>query len=280
MKRLKLIFIISSLYASDNIILKEKTKETNNTIIEEKIYIRKLIINSFNSLLPSFLQIAPKEKFLKAKVSYDTKNKKLSTSLDLRVILPSFEKTKIKSKSTTIKSKIKTYKFKITPMLRLYKREPSFVIKPYFSYRSEYKNFITLYSKNITFKEYAYFYTPQREYKEITSLNFDKPFNKDNLSFVISKTYLSTQKSNLFYSLGWYFTNTNYKSLLRIYGFTINGERKKLPFFYSYKLFFTYRHNLFNKNYLFWDFTPYLLVSKEYHFSPKPFLNVSLNLNF
>jgi len=272
MKKFILITFIFSLLSANNITLKQKFKENNTTIIQEQVkIIKNWFIENFNSFTPDFLKISPKDSIFKFKISYDSQTDKLQTNLNARLVLPSFERkyTKVKlNKGTT-----KQIKFKITPMLRIYKSLLTPIMKTSFTFKNDFL------IKEMLFNETFYYYFIHNEYKEITSLAFKRFLTFKNLMLKLSKTYYSTQKSNLFYTFGLYFY-TQAQKYITTYGFEISGERKKLPFIYSYKLFITYRHILFNKKFMYINITPYLQASKDWEYKIKPFINISFNVNF
>jgi len=274
MKRL-VFFIILSLFAySSNTIVLSK-KENNKT--EEIILIKKWLINKYNSIMPNFLNIQQKERMFDFKISYSTKDNKIKESLNAKIIFPELVKIVTKNKNTKKNKKnplLQTqYKFKILPLIRLYKHRLTPILKTSF----DIKNFYLL--KTLNFNETFYFYFLFNEYKETTTLSLNRFLYLNNLMFKISKTYLSTDKSNLYYLFGIYYYSDLIK-FIRTYGFEMSGERKKLPFIYSYKLFFTYRHILFGKRYIFANITPYIQASKEWNYKVKPFLTLSFNIRF
>jgi len=267
-----IIFIFSVLSANNNIIIKQKVKEINNTIIQEQVEVFKnWIIKNFNTLTPDFLNISPQDSIFKLKISYDSQIHKIKTNLKAKLILPSYEKKYTKIKLAT--GNTKQINFKITPLIRIYKALLTPIIKSSFTYKNDFL------IKEMVFNETFYYYFIFNEYKEITSLAFKRFLTFKNLMFKISKTYYSTQKSNLFYTFGLYFYTYNEKHITT-YGFELSGERKKLPFIYSYKLFLTYRHILFNRKFVYIDITPYLQASKDWEYTIKPFFNISFNINF
>ena len=272
MKRYVLAFFIlfSLLFANKKIVLKQKIQENNNTIIQKQaVILKNWLINNLNNLTPDFLNVSPRDSLIKLKVGYDSQTNKIKTGLNLRLILPSFEKSTTKIKLNT--GNTKTYKLKITPIVRMYKSKITPILKNSFTYKNDYL------IKEMTFNETIYYYFIFNEYKEITTLSFAKFLALNNLMFKISKTYDSTQKSNLFYVFGLYFY-TEQKKYITTYGFEMSGERKKLPFIYSYKLFTTYRHLIFNNKFAYIDITPYLQASKEWQYKIKPFISISFNV--
>ena len=271
MKKLIFLSIFSILLFSKEIILKkEEIKENNLTIFQEsKIWIFKKL----NSFTPEFLQVSPQDSLLKFKTSYDTREDKIKTSLNAKIIFPSFESktSKINISKNSLSTKIFT--FKIIPLLIFYKSIPTPTIKTFFSLKNDY---IIKYSE---IAETIYYYSIHNEYKENTTFTINKIVDISNLKFKISKSYYSTDKNNLYYLSGlYYYTTTN--KFIRTYGFEISGNRKKLPVIYEYKLFFDYRHTLFNKKYIYVEITPYLFASKDYHYQVKPASTISLNIKF
>ncbi|NPA12208.1 MAG: hypothetical protein GXO62_08190 [Epsilonproteobacteria bacterium] len=266
-----LIFLLTFLYASDTVVINQKEKENNNTIIKEELILKKWLIDKYNSIVPNILKGEPKDNFVDMQIGYDIKNKKIFSHLKVNILLPSLERKIIKESKTTLQTK--SYNFKVVPFLQLYKSTPTLTIKPSFTFKNltEYNQF--------TFNESLYYYTSYTEYKEVSTITLDKFANIKNLYLRAYKTYYSTDKTNLYYTFGVYYFREFYK-FIRLYGFETGGERKKLPFIYYYKLFFTYRHILFDKRYLFFEFTPYLYHSKEYDFHTKVFADLSLNLKF
>jgi len=283
MKKIILTMIISILlFGGDNnltteITLSEKIKETNDTTV---ISVRKVIIDSFNSFMPSYLQVQPKENFLDVALTYDLLHNSLKTSVKVRVILPSVERsvTKIKENSDYTETK-KTYTFKISPLLRIYKSTPTLVIRPSFTYTETIENFFSTISKDFSFNETFYYYTGHNEFKEVTTLKFNKVITIKNLTFKASKTIYSYDRHNIYYNAGFYYYDT-YSKFIRVYGLTADGNTPLKPFFQSYKLFFTYRMKLFNKNYLYAEITPYLLFSKDWNFKGKFYATSSIHLKF
>jgi hypothetical protein len=269
MKKIILVILSTILFASNTVVLKKKQKETNTSTVNEEIILRKWLIDKINAIMPEYLQAEPKENMFNFSVSYDTYTKKTHSKLNLRLFFPSVEGQYSKSTLT----KTKTIKIKLLPILQIYKKLPCLTLKGSLSIKNE-----TLL-KNVTFNETIYYYTTFTEYKEITTLAFNRFVDINNLTFKISKTYLSTDKKNISYVFGLYYYIDFYK-FIRIYGYEMGGQRKKDPFIYYYKLFFTYRHILFNKRYIFLELTPYLLVSKEFNFNPKIFASASFNVKF
>jgi len=279
MKRL-VFFIILSLfaYSSNTIVLSKKEKETNSTQIEETTLIKKWLVDKYNAITPDFLNIQPKDRMIDFKVIYSTKDKKTKENLNIRVLLPALVKItkKIKTKNNKKKKNIlfqTEYKFKILPLIRVYQKKITPILKTSLDLKNSYL------LKELNFNETFYFYFIFNEYKEVTTFTLKKFLTLDNLMFKASKTYLSTDKDNLFYKLGIYYYS-DFIKYIKTYGFEISGERKKLPFIYSYKLFFTYRHILFGKRYMFVDITPYLQASKDWAYQIRPFLTLSFNIRF
>ncbi len=273
MKKLIIFVWLSAILFSKEIILKKEIKETNSSILEKEILIKTWFINTFNYLTPDFLNISPQDSIFKLKIGYNTQTQKIKTSLNAKIIFPSFEKKSSKINITKTKISTKIFTFKITPLLLFHKSIPTPTIKSSFSFKNDY---IIKYSQ---IAETIYYYFIHNEFKEITSFTLNKIINISNLRFKASKTYYSTQKDNLFYVAGiYYFTTTS--KFIRTYGFEMSGERKKLPVIYNYRLFFNYRHSLFNKKFIFIDFTPYLYSSKDNHYDIKPALDISFNTKF
>ncbi|NPA88007.1 hypothetical protein [Caminibacter pacificus] len=251
--------------------MSKKEKETNNTIIQEEFFIRKWLIDKYNAIVPSFLEGEPKENMLNFTVGYDTKNNKPYSKLKINILLPQIERKFSKQSLKTAKTS--TIKVKLLPILQIYKRVPTLTIKWSLTYKQD------SLTNQFKFNESIYYYTTFTEYKEITTISVQKFIAIENLLFLIQKSYYSTDKTNMYYKTGIYYYTDFYK-FIRTYGYEMGGEREKLPFIYWYKLFFTYRHILFDRRYLFMEFTPYLYYSKEYDFHPKLFLNVSFNVKF
>jgi len=277
MKKL-VFFIILSLFihASNIVVLSKKEKDINSTQIEETTLIKKWLIDNFNAITPDFLNVTPKDRMIDFKISYDVRTHKLRQKLNVRVLLPAFVKItkKIKTNKKNNISFLQTqYKFKVLPMIRIYKQ----ILTPILKFSLDVKNNYLL--KEINLNETIYYYFFFNDYKEITTLTFQKFLTIDNLMLKLSKTYISTDKNNLYYLFGLYYYS-DFIKYIKTYGFEISGERKKTPFIYSYKLFFTYRHILFSKRYIFVDITPYLQSSKEWNYKIKPFLNLSFNVRF
>jgi len=274
MKRV-ILFIILSLfiYASDTVVLSKKEKNTKSIQIEETTLIKKWLIDKFNAIMPDFLNVTPRDRMVNFKISYDTQNNKITSNLNIRVLLPAFVKIKTKTKINNNNISQAQYKLKILPIIKLYKRKITPILKSSFDFKNE-----TLI-KEVNFNETLYYYFLFNEYKEITTLTFQKFLTVNNLMLKLSKTYLSTEKNNLFYLFGLYYYS-DFIKYIKTYGFEMSGERKRLPFIYSYKIFFTYRHILFGKRYIFADITPYLQASKEWQYKIKPFLNLSFNVRF
>ena len=276
MKKIFLLLIFSIfLFANvpSAIILNKKTKETNNTIIQQETIIKNWLINKLNAFTPDFLNVSPEDSLFKFKIFYDTRTNKMKSSLDAKVILPALEKSisKINVSKKNVKTKI--YTFKIIPLLMIYKSILTPTLKTTMSLKNDY---IIKYSQ---IAETIYYYFIHNEYKETTTYAINKILNMDNIKFKISKTYRSTDKHNITYMSGiYYYTKEN--KFIRTYGFEISGQRKKLPVIYMYKLFFDYRHTILDKKFAFLDFMPYLYFSKDYHYTIKPALNISLNIKF
>jgi len=259
------------------IILSQKIKENNNTTI---ISIKKIVFKKLNSFTPDYLNVKPKENFLDLKLSYDPLKKEFSAKAKVNVILPAFEKVFKKSKKSkkTDTNITKNYTFKITPFLTVYKQLPTLVIKPSFTYKIS-TQFISFITKSFSFDETVYLYTINREYKEVTTLSFDKMITVKHLMFKTSKTIYSTDTSKIFYNAGFYYYLKKKKNI-NVYGLSASGNNKENPFFQSYKLFFTFRQKLFNKKYLFVELTPYFLADKKWHYEPKFSIISTLNLKF
>ena len=276
MKRIFLLIILTSFLFSkvpSSIVLKNKTKETNNTIIQKETIIKNWLIKKLNSFTPDFLNISPKDSIFKFKTYYDTKENKIKTSLNAKVILPAFKQTASKIKISKSNVKTKIYTFKLIPLLMIYKSILTPTLKTVMSLKNDY---VIRYSQ---IAETIYYYFIHNEYKENTSFAINRIINIENIKFKISKTYLSTDKNNLYYMSGiYYYTKEN--KFIKTYGFEISGQRKKLPVIYMYKLFFDYRHTIFDKKFAFFDITPYLYSLKDYHYQIKPALNVSFNIKF
>jgi len=284
MKKIFIIFVILSemLLAKNDfnltkeIILSKKVKENNNSTI---VSFKKIVFKTINSFTPNYLNVKPKENFLDLKLSYDPLTNKFATRAKINVILPAFEKVFKKSKKSQKDTNItKDYTFKITPFLTVYKQLPTLVIKPSFTYKVS-TQFISFITKSFSFGETLYLYTINREYKEVTTFSFDKMINVKHLMFKASKTIYSTDISKIFYNTGFYYYLEKKKNI-RVCGLTASGNNKENPFFQSYKLFFTFRQKLFNKNYLFIELTPYFLADKQWHYQPKFSIISTLNLKF
>ncbi len=272
MKKFFALIFLVSLLSAKTIILNQKIKETNNTIIQEEAKIFKnWIIKNYNALMPNFLNVSPQESLIKFSLSYDTQQKKLQSNLNARLILPSFERqiTKIKLNNATTK----TFSIKLTPIVRIYKSLLTPIIKNSLTFKND------LLIKSFTFNETIYFYFIFNEYKEISTVAIKRFMTMNNVMLKISKTYYSTQKSNLYYLFGLYYYTQNIKKITT-YGVELTGDRKHLPFIYSYKVFITYRHLIFGNKFTYFDITPYLQSSKEWQYGIKPFLSVSFNVRF
>jgi hypothetical protein len=256
------------------IILSQKTEETNESNISATTSIKLFLIDTYNSLMPKFLEVSPKDNFLHYYINYDIKNKKLSQSLSVNVFLPSFERTV--TKQSPKKEKNKTLSLKIIPFITYYDSTPSLVIKSQLTADIQ-KGFV--FYENTVFTETFYYYVPEKDYREITEISFKKLIRFDNLMFKMSKSLSSEDPSNINYDFSTYFFN-DYSKYIRVYGLTLSGERKKDPFIYSYKLFFTYSHLIFNNKHVYFTFSPYLLFSKEFHYHPKTFADISLHIKF
>lgn len=271
MKKGVVLLLFTYLFASNTVVLSKKEKETNTTIIQEEIFIRKWLIDKYNAIVPQFLEGEPKENMLKFSLGYDTKDKEVYSRLKIKILLPQFERKFSKQSLKTAKSR--TIKVKLLPILQLHRGVPNLTIKWSFTYQKE------SVANEFQFNESVYYYTTFTEYKEITTLSLRKFVSIDNLMFKIQKSYYSWDKTNMYYSAGVYYY-TDWYEFVRSYGYEMGGEREKLPFIYWYKLFFTYRHILFDRRYIFLEFTPYLYYSKEYDFHPKLFFNTSFNVKF
>jgi hypothetical protein len=271
MRKIILVILSTILFASNQntVVFKEKEKKENNTTIKEELFLRRWITDRINAVLPSYLQTEPTENMVNFSMGYDFRSNKFYNRLKLKLVFPAIEGKYSKSTLT----KTKTIKIKLIPIFQVYKQLPCLTLKGSFTFSNDE------IIKNFTFNESIYYYTTYTEYKEITTFTFRRFVTIDNLMFKVSKTYYSTQKTNMFYVFGFYYYSDFYK-FIRIYGIEWGGERKKDPFIYWYKLFFTYRHILFDRRYIFLEFTPYLLISKEYHFSPKTFASISFNIKF
>jgi len=280
MKKIFFFVILSFIYASNTVVLSKKTKETNSTIIETTTLIKKWLVDKYNAITPDFLTIQPKDRMIDFQIAYDVKTRQLKEKLNIRVLFPAFVKITKKINANTKTNKTKKnlffqteYRFKILPLIRIYKQKLTPILKTSLDLENDYL------SKAINFNETFYFHFIFNEYKEITTITFNRFLFVDNLMFKFSKTYLSTQKSNLFYLFATYYYS-DFIKYIKTYGFEMSGERKKLPFIYSYKLFFTYRRILFNKRYMFIDISPYLEANKKWNYKIKSFLNLSFNIRF
>ena len=271
MKKGLFFLLFSILYASNVVVLSKKEKENNNTIIQEETFIRKWLIDKYNAMVPSFLEGEPTENMLHLSIGYDTKNRKVYSHAKVKILLPEFEKNFSKQSKTSLTSK--TLKIKLLPILQIYKTLPTLTLKGSLTLQKE-----ALFKK-VILNESIYYYTTYTEYKEITTLSITRFISVDNMLLRIQKTYYSYDKTNMYYQAGIYYY-TDFYTYIKSYGLETGGERKKLPFLYWYKLFFTYRHILFDRRYLYIELTPYLYYSKEYDFHLKLFFNVSLNVKF
>jgi len=285
MKKLILFAILLTLLSAKTdlnltkeIILSQKVKENNNSTI---ISLKKIIFTKINSFTPDYLRMVPKENFLNLKLSYDPLTNKFITKGNINVILPAFEKIfkkREKSKKFIDTNITKSYKFKIVSFLTIYKALPELVIKPYFTYKVS-KNYFSLFCKSFAMNEVIYLYTIHKKFKEITTFSFNKLMNIKHLMFKTSKTIYSTDISKIFYNTGFYYYLEKKRNIY-VYGLRVSGNNKENPFFQSYKLFFTFRQKLFNKNYLFAELTPYFLADKEWHYEPKFSIISTLNFKF
>ncbi len=269
MKKFIFLILTSILFASNTIVLKKRQKETNTTSISEELIIKKWLINKFNDIMPSYLQAVPRENMLNFTFGYDTRYEKFFSRLNIRLLFPEIEGSYQKSTLT----RTRTVKIKLLPIFQVYKKLPCFTLKS--SLTLENQELL----KNVTFNESFYYYTTFTEYKNITTFSVNRFITIDNLAFRFITTYSSTDKNNLKYVFGLFYYS-NFISYLRIYGYQIGGERKKIPFIYWHKIFLTLRKTLFHKRYMFIDFTPYIYYSKEYDFHPKLFFTTSLNIKF
>jgi len=271
MKKGVILLLFTYLFASNTVVLSKKEKETNTTIIQEETFIRKWLIDKYNAIVPQFLEGEPKENMLKFSVGYDTKDKKIYSRLRVRILLPELEKKY--SKQSINRLKTKTIKLKLLPIIQIHKGLPDITVKFSFSYKKE------SIANEFQFNESIYLYAFHTEYKEITTATVTKFVSINNLMFKIQKTYHSIDKNNIKYKAGLYYYTDLY-DFVRSYGFESGGEKIAKPFFYWHKLFFTYRHILFNRRYLYLEFTPYLYYSKEFNYRLKFFINTSLNVKF
>ncbi|WP_456479558.1 hypothetical protein [Nautilia sp.] len=270
MKKLIILILSTILFASNIVVLKKKEKETNSTIIKEEMFIKNIVINSINSIVPDVLEVTPKEHFLKIKIDYDLKARALKARVNLRVILPSLEKqlTIIKNGNNPTRFRQRNISLKLTPLLRIYNGLPEILIH-------NTATVTNILNTEINFGETVDVYTVNREIHENTAFTV----KKDSLLFKINKSFSSTEPGNMHYYYGTYLYN-DYIKFIRIYGFEMGGETDLKPVLYYYKLFFTYRHVLFNKRYMFLEFSPYILFSKEHEYRFKTFANISINFRF
>ena len=134
----------------DLIIISKKTKETNTSILYEETVVKNIVINSINTIVPDFLEVTPKEHFLKVKFNYDIKNKEFSAHVNLRVLLPSLEKTftSVKATNNFTKYKQKNIKLKISPLLRIYNQIPEIVFRNIFEYNNIFSKTIISITNN------------------------------------------------------------------------------------------------------------------------------------
>jgi hypothetical protein len=275
MKKILFLILTSILLFASNVV-----KDKNETYGVE--YFKKYIIGKFNYIMPSFLQVQPMDNFFSFSAGYDTLNKKFTQSLSINVYIPRLQKkvtkTKIKKrKKRIIKTEIK---FKFLPLLRLYHRIPTVVFKTSLTYSKKNENSFKVISKKFSINESVYIYPFFKFLTESTTIQFHRFLSINNLVYSITRSYNTQDKGNMGYSTGVYFYNGIISKFIRTYGFTMGGSTHNKPVIYYYKLFFNYRHILFNKKYYFITLTPYLLFSKDYDYNPKAAISASFNIKF
>jgi hypothetical protein len=260
--------IINDLNISENIV-----EPTHKTIVGYK----KNFIDKVNYFTPDFLQISKETSSVKLKIYYDSLTQKNPTySIHVHIKLPEFflKKTtnKIKTKNNIKINKTITFQFKLRPILKLVKNKffffqnimeldktylnNKFSIANKINYYPFYKQFFT---ESLTFAYYKYL---KRTYG--ITLNFSTNQNTlPDLSYAMT-AFIANFKNKLIGSMG----------------YTIGGSTNNNPIIYYHKIFMDLRKALFNKKYIYLDVTPYILVSRDYHYKIEPAIYTSLNIQF
>lgn len=276
MKKFILFIIIINLsFATDKIVYK-KTKTEQNTLYETLISIKKGLISNVNFFIPDYLKINPKESFFHFKISYDSLNSKVSTSLSLHLKLPGLKFSHIIVKNKTTKQK--NLKKQNPQTKSLY---TSLTIRPYLRIRdSKLKFFIKnsfliqkTYYLTYAFNQQFYYYPFDNYWEEYSIVIIKK--NPYTFNTTVSRT-----KNDSFFT----YTSGIYKSFIynkRLYvlGYSFTGYTDRAPFCYSHKLNLVFRHIIRSKR-IYIEFEPYLLYSKTYDYHLKEAVNISLNYKF
>jgi hypothetical protein len=252
---------------------KDIVKPTHKTLVG----IKKKIIDQVNYFTPDSLQISKETSTVNIKIYYDTLNQTSpSYSANVHIKLPEFYLTKIKTKPKKIKNK-KTlensiFNIKIRPIIKL--RENRFLfLQNIIEYKKFYStnefgisNKINLYPIDNNYYEESIKFAYLKHLQQIYSITLEFSTNKDILP----------QKN---YSLTFSISKLQ-KIYIKSLGYKIGGNTKENPVIYYHKLYFDFRRKLFNKKYLFLEITPYLLLSRDYHYKLEPAVYSSINIKF
>ena len=251
---MKIIILILSaiiIYANE-VVLSKKEKDTPDYIKSQAITLKTFTFSTFNTLMPDFLQ-ADTNSSVRVKYQYEVFNKTAQWQLSAHIKLIELSKTLNKVKfldQNKTKTHTRNYKFSLKIYGKLKDGIPTITFKPYF----QYKNKINLlsFSKEFIFNEYLEYYSIFiNEYKEVSEIFLKKVLSKKDLFFKAQKTFKSNTPHNLYYNFGIYKYLHFKKKSSHTIGFVLSGEKEKVPFIYSYKLFYKFRHLLFNKKYFF-----------------------------
>jgi hypothetical protein len=268
MKKLILFVIIINLFAGS-------VKNINST---HKIIVgyKKNFIDKINYFIPDFLKISTETSFVNLKIYEDTLTQKTpSASININIKLPELYVKTIKSKSqkTNNKQNIEnsSFTFKIKPFIRL-KKDKIFFLQNIIEYKKNYSDNEFGISNKINF------YPIDNYYEESINFAYFKHLKHTygiNLNLSTNKNDFPTKYYSLNFSMSHLF-----KKFIRSFGYTIGGDTSNNPTIYYHKIYFTFRHTLFNKKYIFMELTPYILFSKDYNYQIKAAVSSSINVKF
>ena len=276
--KLIILFLSAIIIYGNEIILSKKEKKTEKYLKTQEVNIKTFSFSrTFNDLMPDFLQTSP-DSSIKFKYEYEVFSKKTNLNVKARIKLVEISKILKKIKFLNTK-KEKNYQLSLKLYLRLRRGLPTIMVKPFFSFEKK-NNSLTL-MKSIVFNEYIEYYSIFiDEYREVTELFFKELFNQKDLLFKAQKTFKSIHPKNIYYNFGIYKYIHIKKKTSHTLGFVIYGEKEKEPFINSYKIFYSFRRLIFNKDYFFLNVTPGIIVSREDNYKIKPYLNLSFNFKF
>jgi len=256
----RVIFIITIIFIP--IVAKEITQVSKE--------IKRNIITNVNYFLPDFLRIDKEKSFITTGFSYDSLNNTIKPKVSVRLKLPEFVFTKVKLYSSDKNiTKEKKLKIKIRPYIRVRK----FQLKAFLGFIVTYKEIFYLL-KGIS--NNFYYYPFDNYFTNTFKILFKQ--KKNSLLFEFNTdTDLFPRFS---YKSGIYHLINVKENKITTYGLEAGGESEQYPVLYWYKLFYKYRHTLFNSKMAYFDITPYLYYSKEYNFTIKPAINISVTYKF